>query len=75
MVQILSGLITYLLLAIYCHEQHGEQADWQPIKYGPQFRGTVMLIPDCHLILIIDDGYLKFSFFFPYPVTDVIDLY
>jgi len=25
MVQILSGLITYLLLAIYCHEQHGEQ--------------------------------------------------
>jgi len=24
MVQILSGLITYLLLAIYCHEQHGE---------------------------------------------------
>lgn len=25
MIQILSGLITYLLLAIYCHEQHGEQ--------------------------------------------------
>jgi len=24
MVQILSGLITYLLLAIYCHEKHGE---------------------------------------------------
>jgi len=24
MVQILAGLITYLLLAIYCHEQHGE---------------------------------------------------
>ena len=24
MVQILSGLITYLLLAIYCHEEHGE---------------------------------------------------
>jgi hypothetical protein len=24
MVQILSGLITYLLLAIYCQEQHGE---------------------------------------------------
>ena len=24
MIQILSGLITYLLLAIYCHEQHGE---------------------------------------------------
>lgn len=24
MVQILAGLITYLLLAIYCHEQHNE---------------------------------------------------
>jgi hypothetical protein len=24
LVQILSGLITYLLLAIYCHENHGE---------------------------------------------------
>ncbi len=24
MVQLLSGLITYLLLAIYCHEEHGE---------------------------------------------------
>ena len=24
MVQILSGLITYLLLAIYCQEEHGE---------------------------------------------------
>jgi len=23
--QILSGLITYLLLAIYCHEVHGER--------------------------------------------------
>jgi IS4 transposase len=25
MIQILAGLITYLLLAIYCHEEHGEQ--------------------------------------------------
>ena len=25
MVQILTGLITYLLLAIYCKEQHGEK--------------------------------------------------
>ena len=25
MVQILAGLITYLLLAIYCHEQYGEK--------------------------------------------------
>ncbi len=24
LLQILAGLITYLLLAIYCHEQHGE---------------------------------------------------
>ncbi len=24
MIQILSGLITYLLLTIYCHERHGE---------------------------------------------------
>lgn len=27
MIQILSGLITYLLLAIYCHEQHGEKVN------------------------------------------------
>ncbi|MDD2465433.1 MAG: hypothetical protein PHI97_15660 [Desulfobulbus sp.] len=25
LVQILSGLITYLLLAVYCHENHGER--------------------------------------------------
>ena len=25
MVQMLAGLITYLLLAIYCHETHGEK--------------------------------------------------
>lgn len=25
MVQILAGLITYLLLTIYCHEQHNEK--------------------------------------------------
>ena len=25
LIQILSGLITYLLLAIYCHEEHGER--------------------------------------------------
>ena len=24
MIQMLAGLVTYLLLAIYCHEQHGE---------------------------------------------------
>jgi len=27
MVQILGGLITYLLLAIYCHEEHGERVN------------------------------------------------
>jgi len=26
LMQILAGLITYLLLAIYCHEQYGEHA-------------------------------------------------
>lgn len=25
MIQILAGLITYLLFAIYCYEQHGER--------------------------------------------------
>jgi hypothetical protein len=32
MVQILSGLITYLLLAIYCHEQHGEPVSIQRVR-------------------------------------------
>ena len=32
MVQILSGLITYLLLAIYCHEQHGEQVSIKRVR-------------------------------------------
>ncbi len=32
MVQILAGLITYLLLAIYCHEQHGEKVSSR--KFG-----------------------------------------
>jgi len=32
MVQILSGLITYLLLAIYCHEQHGETVSIQRVR-------------------------------------------
>ena len=35
MVQILSGLITYLLLAIYCHEQHNEKVS---IKRVREFR-------------------------------------
>lgn len=32
MVQILSGLITYLLLAIYCHEQHGEHVSIKRVR-------------------------------------------
>jgi len=32
MVQILSGLITYLLLAIYCREQHGEKVSIKRVR-------------------------------------------
>ncbi len=32
MVQILSGLITFLLLAIYCHEQHGESVSIRRVR-------------------------------------------
>ena len=32
MVQILSGLITYLLLAIYCREQHGEEVSIKRVR-------------------------------------------
>lgn len=32
MVQILGGLITYLLLAIYCHEQHGENVSIKRVR-------------------------------------------
>lgn len=32
MVQILAGLITYLLLAIYCHENHGEQVSIKRVR-------------------------------------------
>ncbi len=32
MVQILSGLITYLLLALYCHEQHGEHVSIKRVR-------------------------------------------
>lgn len=32
MVQILSGLITYLLLAIHCHEQHGERVTIKRVR-------------------------------------------
>lgn len=39
MIQILSGLITYLLLAIYCREQHGEPVN---IKRVRQLRNTIL---------------------------------
>ena len=32
MIQILAGLITYLLLAIYCHEQHGEPVNIKRVR-------------------------------------------
>jgi hypothetical protein len=32
MVQILSGLITYLLLAIHCHEQHDERVSIKRVR-------------------------------------------
>jgi hypothetical protein len=30
--QILSGLITYLLLGIYCHEEHGERVNINRVR-------------------------------------------
>jgi len=32
MVQMLSGLITYLLLAIYCHEKHNEKVSIKRVR-------------------------------------------
>ena len=32
MVQILAGLITYLLLAIYCNEEHGEKVSIKRVR-------------------------------------------
>ncbi|MBW2569676.1 MAG: hypothetical protein JRE47_09985 [Deltaproteobacteria bacterium] len=32
MVQILGGLITYLLLAIYCHKNHGEPVSIKRVR-------------------------------------------
>jgi hypothetical protein len=32
LLQILAGLITYLLLAIYCHEEHGERVSIQRVR-------------------------------------------
>ena len=38
MVQILAGLITYLVMAIYCHEQFNEPVSIKRIR---QFRNTI----------------------------------
>ena len=32
MVQMIAGLITYLLLAIYCHETHGEKVSIKRVR-------------------------------------------
>ena len=39
MIQILAGLITYLLLAIYCHEQHGESVSLHRVR---QLRNQIL---------------------------------
>jgi len=39
MIQMLAGLITYLLLAIYCHEQHGEPISIQRVR---QLRNQIL---------------------------------
>lgn len=45
MVQILSGLITYLLLAIYCHEQHGEAVSIRRLRQlRNEIRNEAMLL-------------------------------
>jgi len=45
MVQILSGLITYLLLAIYCHEEHGESVSIGRVRQlRNQIRNEAMLL-------------------------------
>lgn len=38
LMQILAGLITYLLLALYCHEKHGERVSIQRVR---EFRNTI----------------------------------
>lgn len=51
MVQILAGLITYMLLAIYCHKQHGERVSIKRVrelrtKIQNETRGIVAGRPD-----------------------------
>ena len=52
MVQILSGLITYLLLAIYCHEQHGEPVSIRRVRQlRNQIRNEANLRADAEMSL------------------------
>jgi len=45
MMQILAGLITYLLLAIYCHEQHGESVSITRVReLRCQIRNEALLV-------------------------------
>ena len=39
MIQMLAGLVTYLLLAIYCHEQHGEPVSIRRVR---QLRNQIL---------------------------------
>ena len=54
MVQILAGLITYLLLAIYCHEQHGENVSIKRVRelriqIHNELRGSGDALPDSQI--------------------------
>ncbi len=48
MVQILSGLITYLLLAIYCYEEHGEAVSIRRVRQlRNEIRNEALLLMGC----------------------------
>jgi len=58
MIQIISGLITYLLLAIYCREQHGEPVN---IKRVRQLRNTILNESRVAYQVFVDDRQLDDS--------------
>ena len=50
MVQILAGLITYLLLAIYCHDEHGEKVSIKRVReLRNQMRNEVAQIKETEI--------------------------
>ena len=55
MIQMLGGLITYLLLAIYCHEQHGERVSIRRVR---QLRNQILneARMDQHLVNTLQSG-------------------